>query len=295
MPTYNINIPAPEVASVISAATKGGADKSLTIQYDAKGRLLLVSENSIQITESQVTGLTSDLASKVNKTGDNLSGPVNANKAINVASASTTNIGSATGEFIHITGTNTITAFDSVQAGTMRTVVFDGVLTLTHNSTSLILPGAGDIVTAANDIAVFRSEGSGNWRCTSYVRYDESYTNYTPTWTGYSSIPTVNAGEARWKMLSKNTCHVIVYPSLNGTSNATTQTITLPFNAANSGSFGLQSYCTPVFNNGSYVNGSLRLRSNSNIADVYNGAHGAAFTASGAKAAYISIVYQIQI
>lgn len=52
------------LASVIVAATKGGVDKSLTIQYDAKGRLLVVTENAIQITEAQVTGLVSDLAGK---------------------------------------------------------------------------------------------------------------------------------------------------------------------------------------------------------------------------------------
>jgi hypothetical protein len=63
-----------------------------------------------------------------------------------------------------------ITAFDTVQAGTKRTLVFDGVLTLTHNATSLILPGAANIVTAAGDSAGFLSLGSGNWKCTAYQR-----------------------------------------------------------------------------------------------------------------------------
>jgi hypothetical protein len=44
------------------------------------------------------------------------------------------------------------------------------VLTLTHNATSLILPGATNITTAANDTALLISEGSGNWRCWSYTR-----------------------------------------------------------------------------------------------------------------------------
>lgn len=52
------------LASVISANTKGAADKSLTITYDTKGRLTAVTENSIAIAESQVTGLITDLASK---------------------------------------------------------------------------------------------------------------------------------------------------------------------------------------------------------------------------------------
>jgi hypothetical protein len=47
---------------------------------------------------------------------------------------------------------------------------FDGILTLTHNGTSLILPGSASITTAANDVAGFRSLGSGNWRCEWYQR-----------------------------------------------------------------------------------------------------------------------------
>lgn len=91
-------------------------------------------------------------------------------KGANIASATTTNIGAATGNFVHITGTTTITAFDTVQAGTVRILTFDGILTLTHNGTSLILPTSANITTAAGDNAIFVSEGSGNWRCVSYNR-----------------------------------------------------------------------------------------------------------------------------
>lgn len=89
----------------------------------------------------------------------------------NVASAATVDLGAiADGNYVHITGTTTITAFGTVAAGIERTVVFDGALTLTHNATSLILPGGANITTAAGDVAVVRSEGSGNWKCTSYVK-----------------------------------------------------------------------------------------------------------------------------
>ena len=60
-------------------------------------------------------------------------------KSSNLASASTVNIGAATGDYIHITGTTTITSFGTIAAGVERTLVFDGALTLTHNATSLIL------------------------------------------------------------------------------------------------------------------------------------------------------------
>jgi hypothetical protein len=87
-----------------------------------------------------------------------------------IASATTTNIGAANAEYLAVSGTTTITAFDTVAAGIYRVLKFDGILILTHNGTSLILPGAASITTAANDVAGFRSLGSGNWRCEWYQR-----------------------------------------------------------------------------------------------------------------------------
>ena len=87
-----------------------------------------------------------------------------------IASAATVNLAVATGETVHITGTTTITALGTVAAGVKRTLIFDGILTLTHNATSLILPLGVNIVTAANDVAVLLSEGSGNWRLVNYQR-----------------------------------------------------------------------------------------------------------------------------
>lgn len=88
----------------------------------------------------------------------------------NLASSGTTNIGAAAGDYVTITGVTTITAFDTVAAGLQRTVKFAGILTLTHNGTSLILPGTTNITTAANDTAIFRSLGSGNWICINYKK-----------------------------------------------------------------------------------------------------------------------------
>lgn len=94
---------------------------------------------------------------------------LNLASAGNLASASTVNIGAAAGNFIIITGTTTINSFDTVQAGTVRDLEFTGILTLTYNATSLILPGAVDIITAVGDTATFVSLGSGNWLCQSYL------------------------------------------------------------------------------------------------------------------------------
>lgn len=87
-----------------------------------------------------------------------------------LASAATTDLGSVPGRYVSVTGTTTITAFGTIKAGTIKYVKFTGALTLTHNATSLILPGLSNITTKAGDTAVFVSEGSGNWRCISYGR-----------------------------------------------------------------------------------------------------------------------------
>lgn len=91
-------------------------------------------------------------------------------KGSDIASATTTDIGAATGEFVDVTGTTTITGLGTIAAGIVRTVRFTGALTLTHNATSLILPGGANITTAANDRAIFRSLGSGNWLCVAYIK-----------------------------------------------------------------------------------------------------------------------------
>jgi hypothetical protein len=85
--------------------------------------------------------------------------------SVAVASAGTVDLGAQTGNFLIISGTTTITAFGTVSAGIWKVVRFSGALVLTHNGTSLILPGAANITTVAGDVACFLSEGSGNWRC----------------------------------------------------------------------------------------------------------------------------------
>lgn len=86
-------------------------------------------------------------------------------KSSNIASAATTNLANATGTYVTITGTTKITGFGTVDAGAIRILRFSGALTLTHNGTSLILPGGVNITTSAGDIGIFVSEGSGNWQC----------------------------------------------------------------------------------------------------------------------------------
>jgi hypothetical protein len=99
-----------------------------------------------------------------------LTAPANAPAEASLASASTVNIGAAAQENIYITGTTTITAFDTVAAGIRRSLRFAGALTFTHNATSMILPGGANITTASNDTCEMMSLGSGNWICLGYKR-----------------------------------------------------------------------------------------------------------------------------
>ena len=100
-------------------------------------------------------------------------------KGSDIASSTTPALGAVEGLFHDITGTATITGFDTVRAGIWKFVKFEGALTLTHNATSLILPGGASITTADGDSAIFASEGSGNWRCHNYSKA-----------TGFPKVPT---------------------------------------------------------------------------------------------------------
>jgi hypothetical protein len=129
------------------------------------------------------------MAVRISKNRVALSGvPLNFAASVDVASATTTNIGAAASNNVRITGAVTITAFDTVDAGIRRNVRFAAALTLTHNGTSLILPGGQNIVTVADDTAEFLSLGTGNWICLTYKyarkaakRVTSEASNATPT------------------------------------------------------------------------------------------------------------------
>lgn len=109
-------------------------------------------------------------------------------KGADMPSAGTISLGVASGDFVHVTGTATITSLGTGQAGLERTLVFDGALTLTHNSVSLILPGAANILTLPGDTATFRSEGASGWRLVNYER-NAQFLSGNLTGTGYMRLP----------------------------------------------------------------------------------------------------------
>lgn len=89
-----------------------------------------------------------------------------------IASASTCDLGVLASKLVIITGTTDITSFGSSASvlDPIYFIQFAGALTLTHNGTSLIIPGAANITTAVGDMAIMKYEGSGNWRVLNYVK-----------------------------------------------------------------------------------------------------------------------------
>ncbi len=93
-------------------------------------------------------------------------------KGSSIASAATTDIGAADSQFVSVTGTTTITSLGSTAAQNHVWVQFDGIVTLTHHATSLILPTGANITTAAGDVAEFVRVSGSNWKCVGYQRAD---------------------------------------------------------------------------------------------------------------------------
>lgn len=87
-----------------------------------------------------------------------------------IVSAATCDLGSIATIGVNITGTTGITSFGTTGASLLRIVKFAGILTLTHNATSLILPTGANITTAVGDTLIALSDGSDNWTVVAYQR-----------------------------------------------------------------------------------------------------------------------------
>lgn len=109
---------------------------------------------------------------KLPLTGGTLTGALSYAAVISLAAASTVDLASANGNYVSITGAGaTISSLGSGTDGQRRLVRFVGVNTLVHGTSSIILPGDANIVTAADDLAEFYCRGSGaGWRCLYYTR-----------------------------------------------------------------------------------------------------------------------------
>jgi hypothetical protein len=169
--------------------------------------------------------------------------------SVAVASAGTVDLGAQTGNFLIISGTTTITSFGTVSAGIWKVVRFSGALLLTHNGTSLILPGAANITTVAGDVACFLSEGSGNWRCVWYQPVDSrligSAVTITSTDAGASVGPTLTLYRDSATPAANDLMGTLAYQGEDSAGNATTYsqlyaTISDPTNGSEDGLLSIQ-------------------------------------------------------
>ena len=100
----------------------------------------------------------------------------NLGASVDVATATTANIGAAVGNLVRLTGTTQVDSFGSIAALNgypVRLVRCQSAFQLTHNGTSMILPAGGsNITTATNDWFIAVPLGSSNWEVVFYQRAD---------------------------------------------------------------------------------------------------------------------------
>lgn len=106
-----------------------------------------------------------------------------------IASAATVDIGAQYTVAVEITGTTTITSLGANYNGP-RYLRFTGALTLTHNATTLNLPGSANITTAAGDTCTaYPNSASSGWNITSYQRANAQPMTQSAASNGYVKLP----------------------------------------------------------------------------------------------------------
>jgi hypothetical protein len=162
----------PDNTTQTTAAVTAPAGSTTQVQFNDGGVFAGDAGLTFNKTTNDLTvgGLLTAAGATLSSTLTMTAAAINGAIRVDVASATTCAIGAAVSNYVRITGTTTITGLGTVASGVYRDVVFAGILTLTHNATSLILQTGANITTAAGDTAGFISEGSGNWRCLYYQR-----------------------------------------------------------------------------------------------------------------------------
>lgn len=92
-----------------------------------------------------------------------VSAPINEAKGATFTAAAVVTLGGATGNFVDVSGSTSITSFGSAVAGTSRELRAISTVAVVYNSTSMILPGKANAVMRPNDVLEMRSLGASNW------------------------------------------------------------------------------------------------------------------------------------
>lgn len=148
-----------------------------------------------------------------------MTGAINEAATVTIASAATVNIGAAASNTIIITGTTTISSFGAGTSGMRRQLTFSGALNVTQNATSMILPGAATITTAAGDTMDAICLGSSNWRITNYTKGTTAVVgivNFTDTLSSIGTNATVAVSSWTAKNASFSNMDIAIIPKGTG-------------------------------------------------------------------------------
>lgn len=161
-----------------------------------------------------------------------------ANPLTSIASGATTDIGSTGSTNVQITGTTTITALGASANVNqpLYFVKFTGALLLTYNATSLILPGAANITTAAGDTAFALYLGAGNWQIVQYTVAASSLGNIAGVLPGVIGLRIINnVGVPNTKLDITADRAVLINSGTNGAVAFNTVSATLDFTTVGAG------------------------------------------------------------
>lgn len=163
-------------------------------------------------------------------------------KGADLASASTLTLG-ADGNFFDVTGTTTITAISGDQH--IVHLQFDGELSITENTTSLILNGQS-ISTHAGLILTFFQYSSGNWQLIS--------SNHVPVATGlsYKKLVVVNNATNPTYQMDVDATQLLVHGDGLGGRSLLLSTVNLTVDLTASGANGLDT-STEATSTGYYI------------------------------------------
>jgi hypothetical protein len=150
--------------TVNTANTSG----SVTINVSGLGTLTVLKSIGLSLVALAIGDLPAgaDVSFLYDGTQAVLMNPRAYSKGAAIASASTVNLDTATGDYVQVTGTTTWTAITLSQGRQVATEMA-GICTITNGS-NLILPNSANITTAAGDVYVWRGEASGVVRLVGY-------------------------------------------------------------------------------------------------------------------------------
>ena len=165
-----------DTARAVTPASLHSALAGLTDTTIVAGDAIIFSDanDSGAMKEDTVQGIL-DLATVLSDTSPQLGGDLDCNgaqiqwsKGADVASATALAV-LTDGNYFDVTGTTTITSINTTGgAGTLIKLHFDGAVTLTHDSTDLILAGATNFTTEAGDEVEFVEYAAGDYRMTGW-------------------------------------------------------------------------------------------------------------------------------